>query len=109
VVFFFLRMGLGTQQSPPNQVLIGLALFITIFIMAGTFQNVHEAAIEPYLSDQVTQTEALTLAAVPLKEFMVRQTRERDLLMFMDLGNIEPVDVLDELPLYVVVPSYMIS
>ncbi|PWN05187.1 flagellar type III secretion system pore protein FliP [Rhodohalobacter mucosus] len=109
VVFFFLRMGLGTQQSPPNQVLLGLALFITIFIMASTFNRINDEAIQPYIGEEISQTEALTIASVPLKQFMVNQTREKDLLMFMDLGGIDPVASLEELPLYVVVPSYIIS
>lgn len=109
VVFFFLRMGLGTQQSPPNQVLLGLAMFITIFIMAPTFNQINEEAIQPYINDDMTQTEALTTASVPLKEFMVKQTREKDLLLFMDLGDIESVQNIEQLPLYVVVPSYIIS
>jgi len=109
VVFFFLRMGLGTQQSPPNQVLLGLALFMTIFIMAPAFNEINTFAIEPYIDEEITQTEALGRAALPLKEFMVNQTREKDLLMFMDLGNIDPVAGLDELPIYVVVPAFVIS
>lgn len=109
VVFFFLRMGLGTQQSPPNQVLLGLAMFITIFIMAPTFNQINNTAIQPYLEDEVTQSEALNLAQTPIKKFMVKQTREKDLLMFMDLGDIESVGTIDELPLYVVVPSFVIS
>lgn len=109
VVFFFLRMGLGTQQSPPNQVLIGLALFLTIFIMMPTFNAVNEQAIQPYINEEMTQMEALTQAAIPLKEFMIRQTREQDLLFFMDMMEMDPVDSVAEIPLYVVVPSYVIS
>jgi len=109
VVFFFLRMGLGTQQSPPNQVLIGLALFLTIFIMMPTFNAVNEQAIQPYVNEEMTQMEALTQAAVPLKEFMIRQTREQDLLFFMDMMEMDPVDTVAEIPLFVVVPSFVIS
>ncbi|MEX1213271.1 MAG: flagellar type III secretion system pore protein FliP [Balneolaceae bacterium] len=109
VVFFFLRMGLGTQQSPPNQVLIGLALFLTLFIMMPTFQELHERAIQPYLSEEMTQVAALQEATIPLKEFMVRQTRDQDLLYFMDMAEMEQVDGVRELPLYVVVPSFIIS
>ena len=109
IVFFFLRMGLGTQQSPPNQVLIGLALFLTIFIMMPTYNAINERAIEPYINEEMTQVEALTEAAIPLKEFMVRQTRDQDLLFFMDMVEIETVDSIDNLPLYVVVPSYILS
>lgn len=109
VVFFFLRMGLGTQNSPPNQVLIGLALFLTIFIMMPTINQINEEAIEPYVNEEMTQSEALTAAAVPLKEFMVRQTRDKDLLFFMDLVEIESVNNIESIPLYVVVPSYIMS
>lgn len=109
VVFFFLRMGLGTQQSPPNQVLIGLALFLTIFIMMPTFNSVNERAIQPYINEEMTQVEALSEAAIPLKEFMVTQTRDQDLLFFMDMVNIEIVESIETLPLYVVVPSYVMS
>ena len=109
VVFFFLRMGLGTQQSPPNQVLVGLALFLTIFIMMPTFNAVNQQAIQPYINEEMTQAEALSEAAVPLKEFMVRQTREDDLLFFMDMMEMNPAESVADIPLYVVVPSYVMS
>lgn len=109
VVFFFLRMGLGTQQSPPNKVLIGLALFLTIFIMMPTFQNVNQAAVQPYLNEEISQMEALSEASGPLKEFMVKQTREKELLFFMDMVEIESVDSYEEIPFYVVVPSFVMS
>ncbi|WP_290962162.1 flagellar type III secretion system pore protein FliP [Gracilimonas sp.] len=109
VVFFFLRMGLGTQQSPPNQVLVGLALFLTIFIMKPTFDRMNEEAIQPYINEEMTQMEALGAAAVPLKEFMVRQTSDQDLLYFMDMAEIQSVDDIETLPLYVAVPAYVLS
>ncbi|NGP87389.1 flagellar type III secretion system pore protein FliP [Fodinibius halophilus] len=109
VVFFFLRMGLGTQQSPPNKVLIGLALFLTIFIMMPTFKAVNEAAVQPYLNDEITQMEALGEASVPIKEFMVKQTREKELLFFMDLVEVETVQNFEDIPFYVVVPSFIMS
>ncbi|MTI86475.1 MAG: flagellar type III secretion system pore protein FliP [Balneolaceae bacterium] len=109
VVFFFLRMGLGTQQSPPNQVLIGLALFLTIFIMKPTFDTINEEAIQPYVNDEMTQVEALSTAAVPLKEFMVKQTRDQDLLYFMDMADVSTVNDIEALPLYVAVPAYVLS
>lgn len=109
VVFFFLRMGLGTQQSPPNQVLLGLAMFITLFIMAPTFNQINSDAIQPYVNDEITQSEALDRASTPMKEFMVKQTREKDLLLFMDMGDIESVGNVQDLPLYVVIPSFVIS
>lgn len=109
IVFFFLRMGLGTQQSPPNQVLIGLALFLTIFIMMPTFNAINERAIQPYIEEEMVQAEALAEAAIPLKEFMVRQTRDQDLLFFMDMVDMGSVNGIEDVPLYVVVPSYIIS
>jgi flagellar biosynthetic protein FliP len=109
VVFFFLRMGLGTQQSPPNKVLIGLALFLTIFIMMPTFEQVNEQAVQPYLNDEITQMEALGEASTPLKEFMVRQTREKELLFFMDMMGMDSVSSVEEMPFYIVVPSFVMS
>lgn len=109
IVFFFLRMGLGTQQSPPNQVLLGLAMFLTIFIMAPTFNQINDEAIQPYLEEDITQTEALSRTSTPMKEFMVQQTREKDLLLFMDMGDIDSVADVEELPLHVVIPSFVIS
>ncbi len=109
IVFFFLRMGMGTQQSPPNQVLIGLALFLTIFIMMPTFNAVNNQAIQPYINEELTQAQALSEAAIPLKEFMVRQTREQELLFFMDMLEMEPAASIADLPLFVVVPSYVLS
>jgi len=109
VVFFFLRMGLGTQQSPPNQVLVGLALFLTIFIMKPTFDEINKVAIQPYTNDQMPQMEALAAASIPLKEFMIRQTRDQDLLYFMDMAGLQTVGSAETLPLYVAVPAYVIS
>lgn len=109
IVFFFLRMGLGTQQSPPNQVLIGLALFLTIFIMKPTFDVINQEAIQPYLNDEMPQMEALQAASLPLKEFMVKQTRNEDLLYFMDMAKVQSVNDIEALPLYVAVPAYVIS
>jgi flagellar biosynthetic protein FliP len=109
VVFFFLRMGLGTQQSPPNKVLIGLAIFLTIFIMAPTFNKINEKAIQPYLHDDINQIQAIKKAGIPLKKFMVKQTRKKDLLLFMDMGDIPAVNNVQEIPIYVIVPAYIIS
>lgn len=109
VVFFFLRMGLGTQQSPPNKVLVGLAIFLTIFIMAPTFNKINKKAIQPYLNDDITSTQAIKKASIPLKKFMVRQTRKKDLLLFMDMGDVPAVKNVKEIPFYVVVPGYIIS
>lgn len=109
VVFSFLRLAMGTQQSPPSQVLIGLALFLTIYIMSPVFNQVNQQAIQPYLEDEITQMEALDAASIPLKDFMIKQTREKDLLLFMDLAGEPAVTNTAEIPLYVLVPSFVIS
>ncbi|MDC0591989.1 flagellar type III secretion system pore protein FliP [Balneolaceae bacterium] len=109
IVFFFLRMGLGTQQSPPNQVLIGLALFLTIFIMKPTIDQINEEAYQPYVQEEMNQIEALAAASIPIKEFMIKQTDEDNLLYFMDMAGISSVDAINELPIFVVVPAYTLS
>nr|BCX00114.1 MAG: flagellar biosynthetic protein FliP [Bacteroidota bacterium] len=109
VVFHLLRMALGTQQSPPNQVLIGLALFLTLFVMYPALQEINTQALQPYLGRQITQSEALERAARPLKEFMLRQTRAKDLLLFMDLARMAPVQDPMQVPLHVLIPAFLIS
>jgi flagellar biosynthetic protein FliP len=109
VVFSFLRLAMGTQQSPPSQVLIGLSLFLTIYIMSPVFNQINQDSIQPYLNDEITQMEALDAASVPLKNFMIKQTREKDLLLFMDLAGEPAVTNTEEIPLYVLVPSFVIS
>jgi flagellar biosynthetic protein FliP len=102
-------MGLGTQQSPPNQVLVGLALFLTIFIMKPTFDEINEVATQPYTNDEMTQMEAFSAASIPLKEFMIRQTSDKDLLYFMDMAGLQSLASTENLPLYVAVPAYVMS
>lgn len=109
VVFFFMRSAMGTQQSPPNQVLVGLALFLTIFIMKPVADQINQTSIQPYLEEQITQQQALDAAAEPIKNFMIKQTREKDLLLFMDLGQVQSAASIAELPLWVVVPAYVVS
>ncbi|PZD93336.1 flagellar biosynthetic protein FliP [Paenibacillus sambharensis] len=109
IVLGFVRTSLGTQQMPPNQVLIGLALFLTFFIMAPTLSQVNEAGLQPYLKGELTQTEALEAAAKPMKEFMFSHTREKDLLLFMKYSRMEKPSSYEEIPLTVLVPAYAIS
>ncbi len=109
VVLSFVRSSLATQQIPPNQVITGLALFMTIFVMYPTWGTVNERALQPYLEGELTEEEAWAEAGVPLSEFMLRQTREKDLALFIDLSGMEkPVERAD-LPLQVLVPSFVIS
>ncbi len=110
IVFSFLRTGLGTQQTPPNQVLIGLALLLTFFVMAPTWGEVNEVAIAPYTAGELTAQEAIFKIQGPVKDFMLRQTREKDLALFIELGQEQerpysPEDV----SLIQVVPAFAIS
>jgi len=109
VIFSILRTALGTQQSPPTQVIIGLSLFLTLFIMYPVFSSVHEDALLPYMEGEVTQEVALDRAVSPMKGFMLQQTREKDLMLFMDLADIEVFDDAEEVPLHVLVPAFVIS
>ena len=117
IVLSFLRNALGTAQSPPNMVLIGLAIFLSLFIMQPTIDAMNEVAYQPYKDGELTSTEALQEAAVPLKQFMLTQTTQESLDMFMDLADIEPPEIEDpsdpvelmELPLTVITPAFMTS
>lgn len=109
IVLGFVRTSLGTQQMPPNQVLIGLALFMTLFIMAPTLSQVNEQALQPYLRGDISQTDALQRASVPMKEFMFKHTREKDLLLFMNYTNTEKPETVQDIPLTVLIPSYALS
>ena len=109
IVFHFLRQALGTQEMPSNQILIGLALFLTMFIMAPVGSRINELAVEPALAGQVTVGEALKRGTPPLREFMLKQTREADLALFMELGKVKTAKSASELPMTVVMPAYVIS
>jgi len=109
IVLGFVRTSLGTQQMPPNQVLIGLALFLTLFIMSPTLSQVNEQALQPYLKGEITQTDALQKASVPMKEFMYKHTREKDLLLFMNYTKTEKPKTFQDIPLTVLIPSYALS
>jgi flagellar biosynthetic protein FliP len=109
IVFHFLRQALGTQEQPSNQILIGLSLFLTMFIMAPVGEQVNRLALEPAMAGKMTVTEALSAGAPPLRTFMLKQTREADLALFMDLGKVEKPKTAAELPMTVVIPAYIIS
>lgn len=109
VVLSFLRQAIGTQQMPPNQILIGLALFLSFFIMAPVWQRINSDALQPYLARQISQDEAVKRAAEPIRKFMFRQTRQKDLALFVEIaGSGRPKD-LSEIPTYTVIPAFMIS
>ncbi len=109
VVLSFLRNALATQQMPPNQVLIGLALFLTFFTMAPVFTEVNNNALKPYLDGQITQEEAFTQAMDPMREFMVKQTREKDLALFVNLSKSEQPNDINEVALTTIIPAFAIS
>jgi len=109
IVFHFLRQALGTQEMPSNQILIGLSLFLTMFIMAPVGAQINELAVQPAIAGQVSMTEALSRGAPPLRTFMLKQTREADLALFMELGQVAPPESAEELPMTVVIPAYIIS
>lgn len=108
VVLAFLRTAMGTHQAPPGTVLIGLALFLTVFIMAPVYGQVNQEAIEPFLNEEITQLEAQERAAAPMREFMLRHTRGKDLELFVQMAEIEN-PVPNELSLSVVIPAFIIS
>ncbi len=109
IVLSLLRQALGTLQSPPNQVLIGLSLFLTLFVMAPVFDKMNEQALQPYLSDKISVMEALEQGSEPLKKFMLSQTRQQDLALFVKLSKTPPLSGPEAVPLKVLVPAYVIS
>lgn len=111
VVFHFLRTALGTQTTPPNQVIVGLALFITIAIMSPVFTEVNDKAVKPYMSGSIKQEEAINKGLSPLREFMLKQTREKDLKLFMDLNKKSSDDVksYDDISITIIIPAFIIS
>ena len=107
IMLSFLRNAMGVQQSPPNMVLTGIALFLTLFIMSPVIEEINVTAYQPYRNQEITQEEAWTRAQVPMKNFMLRNTEEDALNLFMDIGNVEAVENEADLPLTVVIPSFM--
>lgn len=109
IVFSILRHALGTGTSPPNQVLVSLALFLTIFIMAPTFEAAWDAGMVPLINQQIDEFEAFERAMAPFRDFMLQHTRPKDLQLFMDMANVGPVESPADTPLRALVPAFMIS
>ncbi len=109
IVFHFLRQALGTQEMPSNQILIGLALFLTMFVMAPVGTEINRLAFEPAMAGRLSATEALAAGTPPLKRFMLKQTRDPDLTLFVEISRQPMPRTRDELPMTVVVPAYVIS
>lgn len=109
VVLAILRQALGTAQTPSSQVLIGLALIMTMFIMAPVIDTVYQEALKPYLDEEITVTEALDKAKTPVREFMLSQTRESDLVLFTELSARDDLEDIDDIPFNIIVPSFVTS
>ncbi|MCW8915295.1 MAG: flagellar type III secretion system pore protein FliP [Magnetovibrio sp.] len=109
VVLSFLRTALGTQQTPPNQVLVSLALFMTMFIMMPTFQTTYDDAVQPLLDGTIDETMAFNRAIVPFETFMKDHVREQDLALFVDMAKLKDEDVAENMPMRVLIPAFMIS
>jgi len=109
IVLAFTRQALATQQIPPTQILVGLALFMTFFIMSPVINDINKNALQPYLKNEISQQEAFNRSAVPLREFMLRQTRENDLALFVDISRMPRPKTPQDLPLQVLIPAFVIS
>lgn len=109
IVLSFVRTSLATQQMPPNQVLIGLAMFLTFFIMAPTFSEVYNEALEPLFNEELTLDEAYESASKPVKEFMAKHTRQKDLALFLGYAQSETPETVNDIPLTALVPAFAIS
>ncbi|CAN2251710.1 MULTISPECIES: flagellar type III secretion system pore protein FliP [Bacillus] len=109
IVLSFVRTSLATQSMPPNQVLIGLALFLTFFIMAPTFSEINKEALTPLMDNKISLDEAYTKAEEPIKEFMSKHTRQKDLALFMNYANMDKPESLKDIPLTTMVPAFAIS
>ncbi len=109
IVFAILRQALGLQQTPSNQIIIGLSLFLTLFIMSPVLDEVNSRAIQPYMAEEMPPLEAFKAAGVPFHEFMLRQTRESDLNLFMRISETPPVERAEAIPFTVLIPAFIIS
>ncbi|HCR43523.1 MAG TPA: flagellar biosynthetic protein FliP [Ruminococcaceae bacterium] len=109
IVLSFLRSALGLQQTPPNQVLIGIALFLTLFTMSPVISDINKDAYQPYKQEQITQEEFIQKASVPLKEFMLKNTKKTDISLFRSLSKTDSKTNVKDLPITVVIPAFMTS
>ena len=109
IVLGFLRRAIATQTTPPNQVIIGLALFLTLFTMRTVVADINANALQPYMNEEINQLEAFENAMDPIREFMFRQTREKDLMMFMEIAGEDTYENLQDIPNTILIPSFIIS
>ncbi|MEN8261159.1 MAG: flagellar biosynthetic protein FliP, partial [Pseudomonadota bacterium] len=109
IVLALLRQALGTAQTPSNQILLGLSLFLTLFIMMPVFERVNEAAVQPYLAEKIDASKALEVASQPFRTFMLRQTRESDLELFVHISGDEELNSADDVPFSLLLPAFVTS
>jgi flagellar biosynthesis protein FliP len=109
IVLGFIRTGLGTPTAPPNQVLVGIALFLTLFVMQPTFKEVKEQAIDPLRAGNISQAVAFERGQAPMREFMFDQTRTKDIALFVKLADIDEVETRKDVPTYVLIPAFIVS
>jgi flagellar biosynthetic protein FliP len=109
IVLSFLRTAIGLQQTPPNAVLVGLALFLSVFIMTPTLEQAYRDGLEPLLAEEIDESEAMTRASLPLRAFMLHQVRPDDVALFVEIARLEPATATAEVPLRVLLPAFMIS
>jgi flagellar biosynthetic protein FliP len=109
VVLSFLRQALSTQNMPPNQLIIGLSLFLTFFVMAPVWQEINARSLGPYMEEKIDQGTAISRAESPLREFMFKQTREKDLSLFLEMGKVKNIQTRKEVPTWVLIPAFMVS
>jgi flagellar biosynthetic protein FliP len=109
IVFSLLRQALGTGQAPSNQVLLGLSLFLTIFIMMPVFEKVNSQAVQPYLEEKISVTTAIEKASEPFRIFMTRQTRESDLALFINISGMDELNSAEDVPFSLLLPAYITS
>lgn len=109
IALYFLKQALGTSAMPPAQLLVGLALFLTFFVMAPTWSKVNETAFQPYMKNEISLDSAYSVGVKPIRDFMMRQTREKDLAMMVHLANLDRPQTPDDVPTYVIIPAFAIS
>ncbi|MGR3292801.1 MAG: flagellar type III secretion system pore protein FliP [Candidatus Scalindua sp.] len=109
IVLSFVRKAISSQQMPPNQILIGLAILVTFFVMAPVFTQINEEAIQPFMQEEIDQVEAFERGLAPLKAFMARQTREKDIALFYNIAEMERPDSLEDVPAHILLPAFVVS
>lgn len=109
IVLSFVRKALSFQTLPPNQILIGISLFLTVFVMAPVWKQVNTDALQPYLKEEITQNEALLRGLVPFQKFMLKQTREKDIALFINIAKMERPKSVKDVPMHIIIPAFITS